>query len=42
MLLDFKRKLDRPRVFALHWRIVDFVAFIVYILLFVGGGGDID
>lgn len=42
MLLDFKRKLYRPRVFALHWSIVDFVAFIVYILLFVGGGDDID
>ena len=27
MLLDFKRKLYRPRVFALHWSIVDFVAF---------------
>lgn len=42
MLLDSKRKLYRPGVFALHLRTVDFVPFIVYILLFVGGGDGID
>lgn len=42
MLLDSKRKLYRPGVFALHLRTVYFVPFIVYILLFVGGGDDID
>lgn len=42
MLLDSKRKLYRLGVFALHLRTVDFVPFIVYILLFVGGGDGID